>query len=187
MPDQCIKYRNWSQTPNNIREIIIGSTTLDRSAITPARVMLPLNSSYETRTVDVLFGIGHNATNKLTRFHKSKYHVHPSTPSAFGNYIWMSWFSVHLLQQQRWCIPTIVTLPHPEIVLHTDSCQTSWSCHFEQILYWGVEDFRWKYFCQISYKTNGPVMLTCHLDLGRERDFALFHNFKYVYSPRTGA
>ena len=30
-------------------------------------------------------------------------------------------------------------------------------------------------------RTNGPVTLTWHLVLGRERDFAFFHSFKHVY------
>ena len=39
----------------------------------------------------------------------------------------------------------------------------------------------------VRNETRDPVTLTRHLVLGRERDFALFHNFKHVYSPRTRA
>ena len=39
----------------------------------------------------------------------------------------------------------------------------------------------------MNQRTNGPVTLTWQLVLGRERNFALFHNFKHVYSPRAWA
>ena len=39
---------------------------------------------------------------------------------------------------------------------------------------------------QMTREPTGPVTLTWHLVLGRERDFAFFHNFKHVYSPSHG-
>ena len=37
-----------------------------------------------------------------------------------------------------------------------------------------------------NQRTNVPVTLTRQLVLGRERNFALFHNFKIVYPQRMG-